>query len=27
VVTAPAQGLYLSGVRYPNLQLDETPLP
>ncbi|HOU72466.1 MAG TPA: hypothetical protein PLB85_03710, partial [Candidatus Syntrophosphaera sp.] len=24
VTTAPAQGLYLTGVRYPNLQLDES---
>ena len=27
VTTAPAQGLYLAGVHYPNLQLDESPLP
>ncbi len=27
VVTAPAQGLYLTNVRYPDLQLDETPHP
>lgn len=27
VTTAPAQGLYLTGVRYPNLRLDESTLP
>jgi len=27
VLTAPARGLYLTGVKYPHLQLDETPLP
>lgn len=27
VLTAPAQGLYLTEVKYPQLQLDETPLP
>lgn len=27
VVTAPAQGLYLTNVRYPDLRLDETPHP
>jgi tRNA pseudouridine38-40 synthase len=27
VLTAPAQGLYLTGVQYPNLQLDESALP